>query len=406
MTPISYMEIYLDHAATARIVPEALGAMVVFEEVGRGNPFRGVHAAAERATVAYEDARKTVADFFGASIERTIFTKGTTEGLNIVASGFARHLQSGDEIVLSLLEHHAQSLPWRAVAENKGCTIRFIPLTEDGRVDVETAKKVITSQTKIVAITHVSNILGSIVPIKEIAEIAHGVGAYVCVDGAQAAGHISVNVQDLGVDAYAVSAHKMYGPMGIGALFLSPQLQVQLQPLLLGGGMIEEILADGCPVFAEGTRRFEAGTPNVTGAVGFAAVCNVLLGKQEEILRHEQELTAVLWNGLHDIEHVTLYGPLPGDTRTGVISFSVKGMHPHDVAQALADQDIAVRAGFHCAATLARCLHPDGVVRVSIGKDTTREECEVFLRVMRDRACHSEGGSKPIEESSRVRNPS
>lgn len=378
-----HMEIYLDHAATTRITPEALRAMVAFEESGRGNPFRGVHAAAYRSTVAYEDARKTVADFFGASVEQTIFTKGTTEGLNIVASGFARHLQSGDEIVLSLLEHHAQSLPWRAVAESKGCTIRFIPLTQDGLVDVEAARKIITSKTKIVAVTHVSNILGSIVPIKEIAEIAYAVGAYVCVDGAQAAGHISVNIQDLGADAYAVSAHKMYGPMGIGALFLSPQLQDKLQPLLLGGGMIEEILADGCPVFAEGTRRFEAGTPNVTGAVGFAAACGVLFGKQQEIVRYEQELTELLWNGLRDIENITLYGPVPGSVRTGVISFSVKGMHPHDVAQVLADKEIAVRAGFHCAATLARCLHPDGVVRVSIGKDTTREECEKFLDVVR-----------------------
>lgn len=377
------MEIYLDHAATTRIAPEALEAMIAFEKAGRGNPFRGVHAAAERATVAYENARKAVADFFGTFAEQTIFTKGTTEGLNIVASGFARHLQPGDEIVLSLLEHHAQSLPWRAVAESKGCTIRFIPLTEDGLVDVETARKVITPKTKIVAITHVSNILGSIVPVKEIAEIAHAVGAYVCVDGAQAAGHVFVNVQDLGVDAYVVSAHKMYGPMGIGALFLSPQLQDKLQPLLLGGGMIEEILADGCPVFAEGTRRFEAGTPNVTGAVGFAAACGVLLGKQQEILRHEQELTELLWNGLRDIGNITLYGPVLGNMRTGVFSFSVKGMHPHDVAQVLADKKIAVRAGFHCAATLARCLHPDGVVRVSIGKDTTREECEVFLNLVK-----------------------
>jgi len=376
------MEIYFDHAATTRIAPEALGAMVAFEESGRGNPFRGVHNAAHRATVAYEDARKTVADFFGAPLEQMIFTKGTTEGLNIVASGFARHLQPGDEIVLSLLEHHAQSLPWRAVAESRGCTIRFIPLTEDGLVDIEAVKKVVHRKTKIVAVTHVSNILGSIVPIKEIADIAHGVGAFVCVDGAQAAGHIPVNVQGLGADAYAVSAHKMYGPMGIGALFLSAKLQDMLQPLLLGGGMIEEILADGCPVFAEGTRRFEAGTPNVTGAVGFAVACDVLRGKQEEILRHEQGLTQFLWNGLCEIDHVMLYGPVPGDVRTGVISFSVKGVHPHDVAQALADKEIAVRAGFHCAATLARCLHPDGVVRVSIGKDTTRGECEEFLQIM------------------------
>lgn len=377
------MEIYLDHAATTRIAPEALRAMVAFEESGRGNPFRGVHAAAHRSTVAYEDSRKTVADFFGASVEQTIFTKGTTEGLNMIASGFARHLQPGDEIVLSLLEHHAQSLPWRAVAESRGCVLRFIPLTEDGLVDAEAARKVITQKTKIVAITHVSNILGSIVPLKEIGEIAHAVGAFVCVDGAQAAGHIPVNIQELGVDAYAVSAHKMYGPMGIGALFLSRKLQDVIQPLLLGGGMVEEILADGCPIFAEGTRRFEAGTPNVTGAIGFAAACSLFQKTQQEIMHHEQDVTAFLWNELAKIAGVTLYGPFPGACRTGVISFSVERMHPHDVAQTLSDADIAVRAGFHCAATLARCLHPDGVVRISVGKDTTREECEVFLEVIK-----------------------
>ncbi len=376
------MEIYLDHAATTRIAPEALRAMVAFEEAGRGNPFRGVHVAAYRATTAYEDARAIVAHFFGALPDMCIFTKGTTEGLNSVAFGFASLLQPGDEIVLSLLEHHAQSLPWRAVAERCRCTIRFIPLQSDGSVAVEDAKKVISAKTKIVAITHVSNILGTIVPVKEITQLAHDVGAYVCVDGAQAAGHISVDVQNLGADAYAVGAHKMYGPMGIGALFLSKKLQNILQPLLLGGGMIEEILADGCPIFAEGIRKFEAGTPNVTGAVGFAAACKILSHQREAIVAHEQELTTFLWQGLSAPTNVQVYGPKPGANRIGVLSFSVKNMHPHDVAQYLADEGIAVRAGFHCAATLARCLHQDGVVRVSVGKDTTREECEVFLEVM------------------------
>lgn len=376
------MEIYLDHAATTRIVPEALRAMVAFEESGRGNPFRGLHAAAERATRAYEDARNEIAKFFGAPPDEFVFTKGTTEGLNLVAWGISATLQPGDEIILSLLEHHAHLLPWRAVAESRGCTLRFVPLTPDGLFDVAALRKMVSEKTKVVAVTHVSNILGSIVPVKEIAEIARSVGAWVCVDGAQAVGHLAVNFDDLGVDAYAMSAHKMYGPMGIGGLFLSKRIQEVLRPFLLGGGMIEEVLADGCPVFAEGIRKFEAGTPNVMGAVGFAAACRSLSLRREEILTHERVLTEVILNGLEKNEKITVYGPKLGAHRTGVIAFTVAGMHPHDVAQRLADAEIAVRAGFHCAAPLARCLHPDGVVRVSVGKDTTEEECALFLRAL------------------------
>lgn len=378
------MEIYLDHAATTRIAPEALEAMVAFEQAGRGNPFRGLHAAAERATEAYERAREDVAVFFGALPDEFVFTKGTTEGLNAIARGISSYLQPGDEIVLSLLEHHAQLLPWRAVAQERGCVLRFIPLTTDGLVDVDVFRNIISEKTKVVAVTHVSNILGSIVSIKEIAQIAKGFGSFVCIDGAQAAGHLSVDVVDLGVDAYVMSAHKMYGPMGVGGLFLSKRIQRILQPFLLGGGMIEEVLADGCPVFVEGLRKFEAGTPNVTGVVGFAAACKILSGHFDAIRDYEKTLTHFLWYGLEKNEGVVLYGPKPGERRTGVIAFSIAGMHPHDVAQKLADAGIAVRAGFHCAAPLARCLHQDGVVRVSVGKDTVEGECRKFLDVVSD----------------------
>lgn len=378
-----FMETYLDHAATTRILPEALRAMVAFEEAGRGNPFRGVHAAAERATVAYEEGRVRIAQFFGASPATFVFTKGATESLNMVAQGISSFLQPGDDIIVSLLEHHAHLLPWRAVAQARGCTLRFVPLTAQGLFDTEALRRMILPSTKVVAVTHVSNILGSIVPVREVVEIARTVGALVCVDGAQAVGHVRVDVQALGVDAYAMSAHKMYGPMGIGGLFLSPRLQEHLRPFLLGGGMIEEVLADGCPVFAEGIRKFEAGTLNVTGVVGWAAACGVLAGRIEEIARAERVVTRLLLEGLSRLSRVTVYGPLASEARTGVVSFSVLDMHPHDVAQRLADAGIAVRAGFHCAAPLARCLHQDGVVRVSVGKDTTEGDCVRFLDCMR-----------------------
>ncbi|NBS67638.1 cysteine desulfurase [bacterium] len=378
------MEIYLDHAATTRIAPESLQAMIAFEQAGRGNPFRGLHAAAERATEAYEQSRETVARFFGAPAEHIVFTKGTTEGLNMLARGLAETLQEGDEIILSLLEHHAHLLPWRAVAEKRKCVMRFVPLTREGEFDVGAYRAMLSPRTKVVAVTHVSNVLGSVVPLEEIVQGARAMGAFVCVDGAQAAGHMQIDVVAFGVDAYAMSAHKMYGPLGIGSLYLSARLQEVLQPFLLGGGMIEEVLDDGCPVFAEGVRKYEAGTPNVTGAVGFAAACTVLLSSLQVIKQKEQMLTKMLWEGLSSFGHITLYGPPPERERRGVIAFAIEGRHSHDVAQELSQRGIALRAGFHCAAPLARCLNPHGVLRVSIGRDTSEEECRIFLSILHE----------------------
>ena len=363
-------EIYLDYAATTPMAPEALTAMVAYEESGRGNPYRGLHVRAERATIALEESRKTVAEFIGASADELIFTKGTTEGLNMLAHGLARDLGPGDEVVLTLLEHHANLLPWRALAQERGFSIRFIPLNRKGGIDREIAEKVINEKTKVV-----SNVLGSILPVKEIADSAHRVGAVLIVDAAQSVGHLDIDVRNLSVDALAFGAHKMYGPMGIGALYATKELQGRLVPLLFGGGMVEEVFDDGCAVFAGDVRKFEAGTPNVTGAIGFAEACRVLDIPRE----HEEMLTAKLIGGLRKIEGMTMYGPDAGGDRIGVVSFSMKNMHPHDVAQALSEKGICVRAGFHCAAPLARCLHPDGTVRVSIGRETTEEEITRFL---------------------------
>jgi cysteine desulfurase/selenocysteine lyase len=242
----------------------------------------------------------------------------------------------------------------------------------------------LSPRTKVVAVTHVSNVLGTVVPLEEIVQGAREMGAFVCVDGAQAAGHMQIDVVAFGVDAYAMSAHKMYGPLGIGSLYLSARLQEVLQPFLLGGGMIEEVLDDGCPVFAEGVRKYEAGTPNVTGAVGFAAACTVLSPSLQTIKQKEQMLTKMLWEGLSSFASVTLYGPPPERERRGVIAFAIEGRHSHDVAQELSQRGIALRAGFHCAAPLARCLNPQGVLRVSMGKDTSEEACRVFLSLLQE----------------------
>ncbi len=377
--------IYLDHAATTPIAPEGLQAMIAYEESGRGNPYRGLHVRAERATDAYDQARATVAKFISASPDELIFTKGTTESLNLVVHGLAPSLGPTDEVILSLLEHHANLLPWRAAAQKYGFTLRFLPMTVEGLIDPAAAASVITDKTKVVALTHVSNVLGTITPMRRIADLAHAHGALVVCDAAQSAGHLPLSVVELGVDALAFGAHKMYGPMGIGALYLSQNLQKSIDPLLLGGGMVEEVLDDGCAIFARDVRKFEAGTPNVTGAVGFAAACEALLQKgMEQIVAHEQNITAYLLENLAQISSLTLYGPRTTESRLGVVSFSVQDMHSHDVAAALSQKHICVRAGYHCAAPLARCLHPDGTVRVSIGKETTKEDVDALLLSLRN----------------------
>ena len=359
--------VYLDSAATTQVPESVLEAGARYERGGRGNPYRGLHTFAAQATKLLSSSRATVAAFIGARPEELLFTKGTTEGLNLVARALGSRLGPGDQVVLTIFEHHANLLPWRELAREQGFSIAYLPMAKNGSVDLELAKKIIGSKTKVVAITHASNVLGTILPVHELAVLAHDIGALVIVDAAQSVARLPVNVSELGCDALAFGAHKMYGPEGIGAVYISDRLRPQLSPLLYGGGMVDEVLDDTVR-YAEDLRLFEAGSPNVGGAVGFAAACRFLqsLGL-EHVRQHEGKLTAKLVRALAELPRVIIHSPQPELGRVGVVSFSIEGVHSHDVAQLLADQGVAIRAGYHCAAPLTRCLDIGGTVRVSFG---------------------------------------
>ena len=359
--------VYLDSAATTQVPDSVLAAVSSYARGGRGNPYRGLHTFAAKATKLLSSSRATVAAFIGARPEELLFTKGTTEGLNLVARALGSRLGPGDQVVLTIFEHHANLLPWRELAREQGFSIAYLPMAKNGSVDLELAKKIIGSKTKVVAITHASNVLGTILPVHELAVLAHDIGALVIVDAAQSVARLPVNVSELGCDALAFGAHKMYGPEGIGAVYISDRLRPQLSPLLYGGGMVDEVLDDTIR-YAEDLRLFEAGSPNVAGAVGFAAACEFLqLLGLEHVRQHELELTAKLVRALAELPRVIIHSPQPELGRVGVVSFSIEGVHSHDVAQLLADQGVAIRAGYHCAAPLTRCLDIGGTVRVSFG---------------------------------------
>lgn len=357
---------YLDSAATTQVPDSVLAATMAYEAGGRGNPGRGLHAFAERAAGLYSDARGVVAGLVGGLSEHLVFTKSTTEGLNLVARSMASKLGPGDVVLLTIFEHHATLLPWRTLAEERGFELRYLPLDATGNLATEALNTFFTPQVKVVVLPHVSNVTGAILPVADLVLAAKKVNAYVVVDGAQAVGHLPVNVTALGIDAYVFGAHKMYGPSGIGAVVLSPRLFSELSPLVYGGGMVEEV---GETIrYLEDVRKFEAGSPNVSGAVGFAAAAKLLQTIGGEALRqHEQELMDVLIERLTAQSDLTIYGLAARDQRSGIVSFGLQGAHPHDVADILGQEGVAVRAGYHCAAPFTRCLAPAGTIRVSFG---------------------------------------
>lgn len=377
-------QVYFDFAATTQIPMAVLAAMAAYERQGRGNPYRGLHAWAAKATEFLQSSRATVAGFVGARPEELLFTKSTTEGLNLVARSLGKKLGPGDEVVLTIFEHHANLLPWRELARELGFTLQYLPMSDDGGIDLALAKTMITAKTKVVALTLASNVLGTLLPVRELAKLAHGVGAWCVVDAAQAVARLPVHVRDLGCDALAFGAHKMYGPEGIGAVYVCGALQSHLQPLVYGGGMVDEVLDDDIR-YADDVRLFEAGSPNVTGAVGFAAACTFLQELDVHVVRaREQELVARLVMNLQELPRVQVFSPEPKLGRVGVVSFAIDGVHSHDVAQLLADRDIAVRAGYHCAAPLTRCLAPEGTVRVSLGVTSTEVEIDRLIVALQE----------------------
>ncbi len=373
--------VYLDNAATSQIPKFVEEKVRDFNEKERANVHRGVHALGLRATNQYESSRQKVANFIGANnAKEVIFTSGCTDSLNLVAASFGeQNIQAGDEILVSIMEHHSNLLPWQQLAKRKQAKLNFIEINSDGLLDIENLKSKISSKTKIVALTHVSNVLGTINPIKELTDLAHEKGAIVVVDGAQAVGHFPIDVAELNVDFYAFSGHKMFAPTGIGVLYGKKDLLDKMQPYRLGGEMIANVTREGA-TWAEVPYKFEAGTPNIAGAIGLGAAIDYLQSLDFELIqKHEQELTSYALEKLKNVSGLTIYGPQKSNGRIGVISFNLKNIHPHDLATALDLNGIEVRAGHHCAQPLMASLNTESTVRASLSIYNTKDDIDKLV---------------------------
>lgn len=373
--------VYLDNAATSQIPKFVEEKVRDFNEKERANVHRGVHTLGLRATNQYESSRQKVANFIGANnAKEVIFTSGCTDSLNLVAASFGeQNIQAGDEILVSIMEHHSNLLPWQQLAKRKQAKLNFIEINSDGLLDIENLKSKISSKTRIVALTHVSNVLGTINPIKELTDLAHEKGAIVVVDGAQAVGHFPIDVAQLNVDFYAFSGHKMFAPTGIGVLYGKKDLLDKMPPYRLGGEMIANVTREGA-TWAEVPYKFEAGTPNIAGAIGLGAAIDYLQSLDFELIqKHEQELTSYALEKLKNVLGLTIYGPQKGNGRIGVISFNLKNIHPHDLATALDLTGIEVRAGHHCAQPLMASLDTESTVRASLSIYNTKDDIDKLV---------------------------
>jgi cysteine desulfurase/selenocysteine lyase len=368
--------VYLDSAASAQKPLAVIDAMTAAMRGSYANVHRGLHALANETTQAYEDARAAVARFINApSADQIVFTKGATEAINLVAAGL--DIVEGDDIILSVMEHHANIVPWHMLREKKGANLVFLDIDDNGALDLDAFERAIGPRTKMVALTHMSNVLGVATPAAEIVRIAHGKGVPVLLDGCQAVVHGVVDVQALDVDFYAFSAHKVYGPTGIGALYGKAERLAALPPYQGGGEMIETVALD-CVTYAEPPQRFEAGTPAILEAIGFGAAVEWLLSLDRAgAHQHEQALTADAMERLRARNWIRVYGTSPD--KGPIIAFNVDGAHPHDVAQILDRYGIAVRAGTHCAQPLMKRLGVTATARASFGLYSGDDDVDALI---------------------------
>ena len=373
---------YLDNAATAQRPQCVLDAERRFYCQQNANPMRGLYPLSIAATEAYESARAAVRRFLNAnSASEIIFTRNTTEGLNLAAYSYGlSHLKAGDEVVVSILEHHSNLLPWQMVCRQTGAALRFLDCEPDGSLDLNKAEALITDRTKLVAVTHVSNVIGRVNPIRALADMAHRHGAVIVVDSAQSTPHIPVDVQALDADFLAFSGHKVYGPMGIGVLYGKRALLEEMPPFLTGGEMIESVTREGA-VFAELPHKFEAGTVNAAGAAGLhAAIDYVQSVGFEAMHRQELALTQRTLAGMADMPHIHVIGSDKPEEHNGIVTFTVEGVHPHDVSEILACDGVDVRAGHHCAQPLLQHLGLSATVRASFAFYNTENEVDRLLQ--------------------------
>jgi len=376
--------VYLDNAATSQKPVQVIAELTRFYRDHNANIHRGVHTLSVEATELYEGARAKVAAFIGAADQREIvFTRNTTESINLVAHAWGRKfLQPGDEVVVSEIEHHSNIVPWQMLRDERGITLRYIPMLPDGTLDLDEARRIIGPKTKLLSITAMSNALGTIVPLEVLIPLAKAQGATVLVDGAQAVPHLPVDVQALGADFLAFSGHKMLGPTGIGVLWGRLPLLDAMDPFMGGGDMILDVNMERS-TWADVPAKFEAGTPNIADAVGFGAAIDYLsaLG-MDEVRRHEIEITDYALRRLADVPGVSIFGPMDARLRGGVVSFELEGVHPHDVGQVLDTKGVAIRTGHHCAQPVMAALNVPATARASFYLYNTMSEVDTLASAL------------------------
>ena len=378
--------VYLDSGATSQKPNVVIEAESDFYRLHNAAVHRGAHQLAEEATDAYEGARAIVANFLNAEVDEIVFTKGATESLNLIAyamgsahAGNRFHLKAGDSIVVTEMEHHANLIPWQQLAARTGATLKWFSVTAEGRLDLSTLDSLVDASTKVVALTHQSNVLGTINPLEEITRRAHEVGAVVVLDACQSVPHMPTDVKALDIDFLAFSGHKAVGPTGVGVFWGRAELLAELPPFLTGGSMIENVTMESA-TWAPAPRKFEAGVPNMAQVVGLGAALTYLTGiGMENIHRHEVELTQYLLNGFSEIADLRIIGPTTTDNRGGVISFTVGDIHPHDLGQFLDSQGLAVRTGHHCAWPLTRKLGVPATTRASVYLYNTTDDLDALI---------------------------
>jgi len=374
--------VYLDSAASAQRPVQVIEAIRRYYEHDHANVHRGVHTLGARATDIYEGAREKVARFLNASsADEIIFTRGTTSALNLVAASYARSVCGpGDEIVITPMEHHSNLIPWQQAARATGATLKAIPLSPDGTISLADAEKTITDRTKVVAVTHVSNVLGVVNPVEEIAKIAHRKGAVLVVDGAQSTPHMKIDVRKLDCDFFAFSGHKMCGPTGIGALYGKKSLLEKMEPVEFGGEMIDFVTLEDS-TWKDPPHRFEGGTPNIAGAAGLAAAIDFLESVgMDEIERHDREITAYALARVKEIPGIRIYGPQ--ENRASLITFNLGDIHPHDVATVLDAEGVAIRAGHHCCQPLMKWLGASATARASFYLYNDTEDVDRWIAAL------------------------
>jgi cysteine desulfurase/selenocysteine lyase len=371
---------YLDNAATGQICEPAAKALLDFETRNRANVKRSIYPLAEAASEAFDQARAALARYLGAGDPaEVVITSGTTLGLNLLAHSFGQRLGEGDEILLSQLEHHSNIVPWQLLRERRGVALKMLPVTDEGRLDLDQLDRLVTGRCRLIAITHASNVTGAVTEVRRIVEAARAVGARVVLDGAQRAPHGPIDVQELGVDAYAVSGHKMFGPTGAGALWVRRDLLDELPPFLGGGEMIHEVSFEATS-YAAPPHRFEAGTPPIGAAIGLGAAADWLAGLDwQAATRHELRLTARILDGLGQLPGIRVLGPSGLQGRIGVVSFDALGAHAHDLCHLLGTQGVCLRGGHHCAQPLMDRFDLTATTRASLAPYNDERDVDAML---------------------------